>query len=61
MPIYVYKCPQNHTTEKVMRITEDSKVIPCPQCSEEAVKQIAQVAKAQFSGGGWTPQRLERK
>ncbi|QHJ79001.1 MAG: hypothetical protein [Caudoviricetes sp.] len=39
MPLYEYKCPENHVFEKIKKFSE-SLTEKCPVCKLEAQKQI---------------------
>ena len=38
MPIYEYKCPNGHLTEKLESINSDNKTTECKKCGEKADK-----------------------
>lgn len=38
MPIYEYRCPNGHLTEKLESINSDNKTTECKKCGEKADK-----------------------
>ena len=59
MPIYEYRCdPCEKTFEKIRRMSDESPV-PCPDCGDEAKKQLsgfaARTGGVSFSTSGGAP------
>lgn len=40
MPTYVYKCPDNHITEKILRVADMVQKVTCCKCNKPAGKII---------------------
>lgn len=51
MPIFDFKCPQGHTTEKLVK--RDTTEIECPVCKEQATRQLAAPQGYKLLGGGY--------
>jgi len=41
MPVYEYRCPEGHRSEKFAPMRDCEKPIKCPQCGEVAVRIIS--------------------
>ncbi len=52
MPTYEYRCPKGHTFEVFQKMTDDP-VAVCPECGEEASRQISGGAGFLFKGEGF--------
>jgi len=52
MPTYDYRCPQGHTFEVFQKMT-DEPVAVCPECGQEARRQISGGAGFLFKGEGF--------
>lgn len=51
MPMFDFKCPQGHTTEKL--VARDTQTIECPVCKEQASRQLAAPQGYKLLGGGY--------
>lgn len=52
MPTYEYRCPKGHHFEVFQRISAEPGA-PCPECGEEAQRQISAGAGFLFKGDGF--------
>ncbi len=52
MPTYEYRCPEGHTFEVFQKMTDDP-VAVCPECGQEARRQISGGAGFLFKGDGF--------
>ena len=52
MPIYEYRCVNNHMHEETRGIMEDQKITKCPECNQD-LKQIYHSPGVQLKGGGF--------
>lgn len=52
MPIYEYRCVNNHMHEETRGIMEDQKITKCTECNED-LKQIYHSPGVQLKGGGF--------
>ncbi|MGH7701522.1 MAG: FmdB family zinc ribbon protein [Gemmatimonadales bacterium] len=52
MPTYEYLCPNGHSFEKVLRMSEKPRV-KCPSCGRVARRQISGGAALVFKGSGF--------
>lgn len=50
MPIYIYKCPQGHEHQALVKINAPAPV--CPTCSNPTEKQVT-AASFSFKGNGY--------
>lgn len=51
MPIYLYKCSENHLSEQIHSIMEEPKVV-CSKC-KKPMDRVPQVMAVKFIGSGW--------
>lgn len=52
MPIYEFKCPNGHITEKKMSIKDNTKELPCDSC-ESISNRIISSSTFHFKSGGF--------
>lgn len=52
MPTYEYKCPRGHEFELFQRMSDDP-VAECPECGEQAERQLSAGAGLLFKGSGF--------
>ena len=50
MPVYEFKCPQGHITEKLLPM--GTKHTKCAKCNKRA-KKIISACTFELKGGGW--------
>ena len=61
MPIYVYKCEQNHTTEILFNLpSEASGLVECGVCGSSDTRKIIQATGWKLKGVGWPSQAMKR-
>ncbi len=51
MPIYVYRCPEGHETERIEGFS-NPKPIACPYCDKQAMRQLGSFTP-HFKGKGF--------
>jgi putative FmdB family regulatory protein len=54
MPLYVYKCPQGHTEDIMLRLSDLETPVYCLKCGQKQERQPTSAALS-FKGSGWTP------
>jgi len=52
MPTYEFVCPSGHAFEKILKITDESRV-KCPTCGKVATRKISGGAGLVFKGSGF--------
>jgi len=64
MPTYDFRCPEGHTFEVFQKMSGDP-VRPCPECGQDASRQISGGAGFTMKGGSgrspgksWSPSSL---
>ena len=63
MPTYDFRCPDGHVFEVFQKMSDDP-VRPCPECGQDAARQISGGAGLKLSGGSsgggssWSPSSL---
>ena len=53
MPTYDFRCPNGHTFERFLRMSNAPMVLPCPECGTEAERRISGGAGLSFKGSGF--------
>lgn len=52
MPTYDYRCPNGHVFEEFQSMKAEAKAV-CPQCGQEATRQIGAGGGLMFKGSGF--------
>ena len=53
MPTYEFRCPSGHTFDRFMKMSEAVAELPCPECGEQAARQMSGGAGLVFKGSGF--------
>ena len=53
MPTYDYRCPDGHTFERRLKMSEAASELECPECGKMATRQLSGGAGLVFKGSGF--------
>ena len=53
MPTYDYRCPDGHTFERRLKMSEAASELECPVCGKMATRQLSGGAGLVFKGSGF--------
>lgn len=53
MPTYEFRCPNGHEFERLLKMSEASGSLPCPECGEAAERLLSGGAGLLFKGSGF--------